>query len=322
VTAASGDVVASNARAGSWRLALGLLVLANALWAGSYTAGKIALRALSPVELNAARFTLAGLILAPLMVRHRHALRLNRATILTLAQLTLLGFVVNKAFEYFGLALSTASDVALLISAESLFTALLSWILLRERVTHARVLALATGLAGVYLVVERGLIPNLGGPSDGARVAGDMLVIVSLLLEATYTVRGKHILGRVPPLLLVGTTLIAGLLFWIPAGAIAVARGGMPHITGDEWLAIGYMALIATVACYWLWFSALHLVDASLAAPTLFIQPLLGAAFAIWLLHDVLTWATVVGAALILGSLLLVTQSERSAILQAVKEAP
>ncbi len=317
----SGEVV-GGARANSRRLALGLLVLANTLWAGTYTAGKIALQALSPVELNALRFTLAAVILAPLVFRHRRELPLDRASLLTLAQLTLLGWVLNKTFEYFGLALSTASDVALLIATESIFTALLSWTVLRERVTRGGLLALVVGLAGVYLIVERGLAPNLGGPKSGGRVAGDLLVILSLLLEAGYTIRGKSTLTRLSPLLVVGATLIGSLLVWIPAGAVAVVQGGVPHLTGAEWLAVGYMALVATVAGYWLWFAALSRVDASVAAPTLFIQPLLGAALAIWLLHDVLTWATALGGVLILASLMLVVRGERVAALSAVVEVP
>src|SRR5258708_31523134 len=54
------------------------LALANTLWAGTYTAGKIALRELSPVELNALRFLLATLILAPALVRGRRRIPRDR----------------------------------------------------------------------------------------------------------------------------------------------------------------------------------------------------------------------------------------------------
>src|SRR5262249_26221756 len=160
-------------------------------------------------------------------------------------------------FEYFGLALSTASDVALLISTESLFTALLSWTVLRERVTRTGIAALVVGLAGVYLVVERGLVPNLGGGGAGAaRVLGGVLGIGAVVLEGGYTIRGKSMLGRVPALPLVSITLMGGLLVWLPAGAVAVAHSGLPRLTGGEWLAVLYMALVATVAGYWMWFYA------------------------------------------------------------------
>lgn len=305
--------IATSART-SRGAALGLLALGNTLWAGTYVAGKVALGQLSWVELNALRFSLATLLLAPVLLRGRHLIwreLANRRSLLALCRLVLFGFVLNKAFEYAGLALSSASDVALLIATESLFTALLSWTVLRERVSRLGLAALLVGLAGVYLVVERGIVPNLGGPGGAPRVVGDLLVVVALLFEAAYTVSGKASLDRLPPLLLTAISIAGGLVVWVPAGVVAVARGGWPHLTPLGLVAVIYMAVFATVIGYWMWFRALSALDASLAAPFLFIQPLLGAALAVWLLRDTLTWATVAGAGLILASLLLVVRGSR-----------
>jgi drug/metabolite transporter (DMT)-like permease len=288
------------------------LTLANICWAGTYAAGKIALGTLSPIELNALRFGLAALLLSPVLLRGWRSIPRDRATLGALGLAILLGWILNKTFEYTGLALSTASDVALLISTESLFTALLSWTLLRERVTRAGIAALIVGMAGAYLVVARGLLPDLGGQASLTRIAGDLLVVFSLLLEAGYTVRGKSALDRVPPLLFSAATLTGSLVVWLPAGALVVAHSGWPQISVAQWIALLYMAVFSTAAAYWLWFRGLRVLDASAAAPTLFIQPLLGAALAIWLLHDSLTWATAAGAGLIVLSLLLVARSERT----------
>ncbi|MGH2504128.1 MAG: DMT family transporter, partial [Ktedonobacterales bacterium] len=257
------------------------------------------------------RFTIASLVLAPALLRGWKRIPRDRNSLLTLALLTLMGFVLNKAFEYYGLALSTASDVALLIATESLFTAVLSWTALRERVALPGIAALCIGLVGVYLIVERGFAPSLDPGGGRARVIGDLLVIFSLLLESGYTILGKRTLTQTPPLLFVAATITGSLAVWLPAGAVSVARLGLPHMTLAGWLATLYMALIATVAGYWLWFRALAVVDASDAAPTLFIQPLLGAALGVWLLHDSVTLATWAGGALIFASLLLVARRER-----------
>jgi drug/metabolite transporter (DMT)-like permease len=294
------------------------LVLANALWAGTYTAGKVALGELSPVELNALRFTLAALLLSPVLVRNRRELASlirDRRALVTLALLILLGWVLNKTLEYVGLALSTAADVALLISTESLFTAVLSWTVLRERVTRAGALALVVGMFGAYLIVARGFAPNLGGSVAGAwRIVGDLLVILSLFVEAVYTIKGKTVLVRWPPLLFTALTITGSLVVWLPAGAVAVAHSGWPRLTPLGLLAVLYMALVATVVAYWLWFRGLSVIDGSAAAPLLFIQPLLGAALAVWLLRDALTWATLAGGALILASLMLVLRGSRTAV--------
>lgn len=304
----------------SRRAAFGALVLANVCWAGTYAIGKIALTEISPIELNVLRFFIAALLLAPVLIHYRRQIPRDRRTLFLLAQLTLLGFVLNKALEYIGLALSTASDVALLIATESIFTGLLSWAFLRERVTRSGVAALVIGLCGVYLIVERGLTPNLGN-GDTTRIVGDLLVVLSLLLEAAYTVRGKTTLTTLPPLLFTALTITGSLFFWAPAGVIAVAREGLPHLSAGGWLSVVYLAAITTVLSYWLWFRGLSVVDASAAAPILFIQPLLGAALAIVILHDALTLATIAGAVCIIASLLLVLRSGRRGQLAALDES-
>lgn len=287
-----------------------MLVFGNALWAGTYVAGKTALDSLSFVQLNALRFAIAALLLAPVLWSGRAILRRelgDPASRRALARLVLLGFVLNKAFEYAGLAMSTAVDVALLIATESLFTALFSWVTLGEQATRARLAALALGMTGAYLVVAQGLLPDLSGPLGAARIGGDLLVIVALVCEAAYTVGGKATLDRIPPLLLVSISVWGCLLVWLPAAALGVAVSGVPAVPAMAWASIAYMAAFATVAAYWAWFRSLTALDASTAAPFLFIQPLLGAALGVVLLGETVTWATVAGAVLILASLSLIT---------------
>jgi drug/metabolite transporter (DMT)-like permease len=292
-------------RAGAWAM----LIIGNAIFAGSYAAGKIALRDLSPIMLNALRFSIASLFLVPIVIAGRRRLRFPLRMLPRFAMLVLMGFVVNKFFEYVGLNLTTASDTALLISTESIFTALLSWLILRERFSRATVLALAVGFAGVYLIIEQGFVPHLDGSgSTSLRILGDLLVILSLVFESGYTVAGKSLLDRYPPLLITASSILGSLIFWLPAGGEEVIRLGWPHLPLAGWLSVLYMAIAVTVVGYFLWFQALTQVDASSAAPFLFIQPLLGAVIAILLLGEQLTWATIAGGALILISVYIVSR--------------
>jgi len=98
------------------------------LWASSYVAAKFVLRELSVTMMLAFRLGIAALLLLPWLVGEAQDLQLTRKDVWRLGVLVLIGFVVNKLLEFGGLALTTASDVALLISGESLFTAALSWL--------------------------------------------------------------------------------------------------------------------------------------------------------------------------------------------------
>jgi drug/metabolite transporter (DMT)-like permease len=297
------------------------LIVANLLWAGTYVAGKDALRALSPIELNGLRFGIAGLLLLPLLVFGRGRMRIGRRDLPRLALLCLLGFVLNKAAEYTGLSLTTASDNALLIASESIFTALFAWMLLREPLRRQSATGLLVGAFGVYVVIMQGLNPpHLAG---GARLAGDLLVLLALVFESLYTVVGKASLARYPGLLITAASITGSMAVWLPASAVNIAHSGLPHMTATTWISVIYMAVFPTVLAYLGWMVALKHVDAANAATTLFIQPLVGTGLAIILLGEHPSWGTLGGGLCIIGGVWLAGRAEsRRAVELAVAAEP
>jgi len=295
----------SSRHIGSWLL----LILANILWASSYSAAKFVLRDTSVIMMNSLRMILSALILLPILIAGRKQMHLTRHDLPQLALLALIGFVINKMLEFGGLSLTTASDVALLISGESIFTAAFSWLLLRERVRPLTVCALVAGFAGVYLIIERSLLPTL--PSGGGvwRMAGDLLVVLALAFEALYTVRGKALLIKHSPLLITAAAIVGSTVFWIPLAGWNILVQGWHPLSLAAWLGIGWLAIGVTVIAYLSWFQGLTTIDGSVAASTLFIQPLLGTLLAVILLHDQLTPLTLVGGALIIVSVYLISLS-------------
>src|SRR5579884_2457198 len=283
------------------RLSWSLLILANVLWACSYVAAKVALRDVSVNLMLALRMGMAALVLLPLLIARRGELNLTRRDLPQLALLALVGFVINKLLEYGGLALTTASDVALLITSESIYTAALSWLLLRERFRPLTGAALLLGFAGVYLIIERSLIPNLPVGGGAWRVVGDLLVVLALIFEALYTVRGKALLVKHSPLLVTAAAIVGSMVFWLPLGSWEVLHSGWPTISLPGWLAIGWMAIMSTAIAYLLWFQGLAKVEGSAAASALFIQPLLG---------DQLTPTTIIGGILIIVSVYAISRQE------------
>jgi drug/metabolite transporter (DMT)-like permease len=276
-----------------------LLILANVLWATSYVAAKFVLQELSVTMMLALRLGLSAFILLPFLIIKRNELRLTREDLLQLALLALVGFIVNKLLEFGGLALSTASDVALLITSESLFTSAMSWLILREPFKRSALISLLVGFFGVYLVVGQGLIPTLSTSGGIGRLVGNFMVVLALLSEAFYTVRGKSLLTKHSPLLVTAAAIVGSMFFWGPAAGWEVLHSGWPHLILVSWVCIGWLALMTTVVAYLAWFYGLSRVEGSLAASTLFIQPLLGTLLAVFLLHESLTLYTVGGGLLI-----------------------
>lgn len=290
------------------RRAMLVLIAANLLWAGTYVAGKDALRALSPVELNGLRFGIAGLLLLPVLAFGRGRMRIRRRDLPRLALLCLLGFVLNKAAEYTGLSLTTASDNALLIASEGIFTAIFGWVLLREPLRRHSAAGLLVGALGVYVVIVQGFgVPHLGG---GTRLAGDLLVVLALVFESLYTVLGKASLSRYPGVLITAACITGSMAVWLPASAINIAHSGLPHMTAATWVSVIYMAVFPTVLAYLGWMVALKHVDAASAATTLFLQPLAGTGLAVLLLAERPSWGTLGGGLCIIAGVWLASRAE------------
>lgn len=300
----SRDSQPSSRNTSSWLL----LIMANALWAASYVAAKFALTDTSLIIMLALRMGISALVLLPFLITMRKNLNLSRQLIPQLLLLALIGFVLNKLLEYGGLALTTASDVALLITSESIFTAALSWLLLRERFKPLTGFALLLGFVGVYLIVERSLIPNIPAGGGLMRILGDLLVILALLVEAYYTVRAKSMLVKHSPFLITTASIVISMFFWTPVAAWEILTTGWHPIGLVAWLSIAWLAIMSTVVAYLAWFKGLARIDGSAAASTLFIQPLLGTFLAIVILHDQLTPMTVVGGILIIVSVYLISR--------------
>jgi drug/metabolite transporter (DMT)-like permease len=285
-----------------------LLILANVLWASSYVAAKFALRDISVNMMNALRMIISALVLLPLLIALRKELNLTRRDLPQLALLAIVGIVFAKTLEFGGLALSTASDVALLIASESIFTAVLSWLMLRERFKPLTGFALLLGLLGVYLIVERSIVPNIPPGGGALRILGDLLVVLGLICESYYTVRGKALLVKHPPLLITSAAIVGSAIVWIPLAGGEILYSGWHPLSLTTWLAVGWLALMSTIVAYLAWFKGLEEVDGSAAASTLFVQPLLGTVLAILLLNDQLLLTTIIGGILIVTSVYLISR--------------
>ncbi len=293
------------------RRALLILAGANCLWAGSYVTGKAALTTWPFASVNMLRFTIAAAVLFPYLWRQRRFLPRGRGDQLRLAAMCGLGFIGNKAFEYWGLSLSNATDMALLIAAEALVTVLLSILFLGERIRRWETAGLLVGGLGVYLVVVGGL--RLPSGFGGGQALGNLLILLSLVLEAAFTVVGKTVVSRYPPFLVTAAIVTGSLVAWWPAGLAALAVRGWPPLTWGVVVGGLYLGLVTTVIGYWAWFYGLQRVMPGAMAPLLFIQPLVGTALAVLIRSERPGLATLVGGGLVLAGVSLVVSQRHPA---------
>jgi drug/metabolite transporter (DMT)-like permease len=282
---------------------LSILFLLAAIWGASYLFIRIAAPVLGPAVLIDARVLMAGgvLLLYAAAIRHRPGFRSRWKRYLILG-------AVNAAIPFTLIATSelylTASLAAILNATTPLFTAVVAALWLKDQLTIPKIAGIAIGLAGVAVLVGWSPLP----------LTGKVLLAVglSLLAALCYGIGGVYATrafrGTPSLTLAIGQQLAAGLLL-IP---FAAAQAPVARLSLAAGLALGALALLSTSVAYLLYFHLIAAVGPTKTLSVTFLIPVFGLLWGALFLGEPVGAGTLIGMAIILASITLVTGVRRA----------
>ncbi|ELY6223749.1 EamA family transporter [Cronobacter muytjensii] len=283
-------------RAGSGYAEVMLLGVA-VVWGTSYGMARQALFFYPVAGFLFIRFMLTFLILLPALKNHW-----REATAAGLAP----GSVLLAIFlcETFGVAQTSASNAAFLISLCVVLTPFVEWRVFRTRPETRAFIAAGVSLCGALLLT--------GGTLTGLGV-GDALLLGAALLRAVMVCLTKTLTQRhdVPALAL--TAVQTGV---VAAGALAVLLGtyhtlpALP-ISPGFWIATLYLVLFCTIFAFFAQNYAVQRTTPTRASLLMGTEPLFGALFAMLWLGESLTPEAWLGGLFIVGASLWATRPRR-----------
>ena len=287
-----------------------VLILANAIYGTSYVATRIVLHDVGPATLAVARLAIGAMVIVPLAwARRARRDRLSRADRWSVFWMGVLGFAAAFGFANWGIERSTATNAALLITVEPISLILLSPVFLGERLTRREWIGALLTLTGAVLVVLNGL------PGLSVRIAphwrGDILLVLSGLSYAAYSLFGRDVLARHAALPVTAWSILWGLAAMVPFAALEWLDGHRPVWSPSAIWGTLYLALAVTALGYLVWNYALERVEAPRLALFVNVQPVVGALLGVWWLREPLTVFTVVGGLLVLLGLHLAIRAGR-----------
>ncbi|MFT5720316.1 MAG: drug/metabolite transporter (DMT)-like permease [Motiliproteus sp.] len=192
-------------------------LLAAAIWSGHNPVSALGIRAgLAATDLAALRILVASLLFLPYLLARRR----NLLGSLTLPQALLLACCAGAPFSLIqiaGLHFAPMSHAAAIsLGAVPLFATLLGLLFLGSRLTPRRLVAVASLLAGILLIVEA----KTG--RDSQAWLGDLCFAVAAFLWALYAFLGHR--WRVPPLLGVALSSLLSLPYLLVYGLLLEPR--------------------------------------------------------------------------------------------------
>ena len=248
-----------------------LLVFIALAWAGSFVVVKAITTEIDPIFLGFLRFSVATPFMLLVLFLQKKKLIWDRNLIPWIAALGLTGVTLLYIFQFLGISLTTAATAGVLINTNVIFIALLSVLILKEKLTHKTISGILLSFIGAIIVVWSRSTDTSIVFSD-IFIIGSILVILSAFCWAVYSIIGKKLVTNYDLVEITTTAFLWGTVFYLPIIPYIVTAG--TAISPLGWGAVLYLALICSVFGYLGWYYALKHVPASKAAAYLNLIPL------------------------------------------------
>jgi drug/metabolite transporter (DMT)-like permease len=196
-----------------------------------------------------------------------------------------------------------ASEAVVIAYTMPVWTALLAWPLLGERMTWMRVLALVMAFGGIAV-----LTGSNGFAASLAKLPGILLALVGAIGFALGTIFLKRFPIRLPAATSAAWQIGAGCL---PVALIGLAfeHPSFATLSTTGWACLVYMIFIQFCLAYLCWFAALERLPASVAAIGTMAVPVIGVIVSAIALHEPLGPGQIAALVLTLAGVALATRS-------------
>jgi drug/metabolite transporter (DMT)-like permease len=290
--------------------ATALLFVVPALWSSNYLIARLADGVIPPHALAFWRWALAFALLLPfvgagLLAKRQAALREWRHLLV----LGALGMWICGAWVYIGAHTTSAANIGLIYAAAPVAIAIVSAVVLHERLAAVQWLAMASALAGVVFVIARG---DLGNLLALRFVPGDGWIVATTTAWTAYSVLLKRWPSALGPGERLAAIILGGLVILGPFTVWEAMHAPELPFTPRALLLVILAAVLPGVLSYGAYSLLQREIGAARTAPMLYLSPVYAAFGAWWVLGEPPRWYHGVGAALILPGIWLVTRTARA----------
>lgn len=300
-----------------------LLVLMVLIWGANFSVIKWAFVEIPPQPFNALRLVIASAVfLAAIRWARRRAQTgdpvssivhtPNPLTRRDRRDLIWLGLVGHLGYQFFfvgGVALSTASNAALIVGTTPTVLAVVSALLGRERISGFHWAGALLAVTGIAFVV------GPGASFGGATWRGDLMVMGSVACWTTFTLGSARLIERHSPLYVTGMTMVYGGIPYVALALPAILRVDWTAVSLGAHVALVLSALLALNLAYVIWYTGVQRLGPARTSIYSNGVPIVAMFVAAMWLGESLTWMKIAGASAVLGGVAL-TRVGRRLLLQ------
>jgi drug/metabolite transporter (DMT)-like permease len=275
---------------------------------GSYVALSKVLVVVFPIFLLAwLRFGIAAVAMAGWIRRAPTEAPLTKRDRRLLFLESFFGNFLFSVCMLFGVSLSTALAAGVIMAAIPAVVALLSWLVLRERITGRVAASIACAVGGIALVS----FTRHDGAAGGGSLWGNLLLLGAVTCEASYVVIGKKLTGTISPKRISALINLWGLALVTPFGLWQALSFDFSAVQAGSWWLLLFYSIAASMITVWLWMTGLKHVPAASAGVFTVLLPVSAAAVGVLFLGERFSGMQAAAFALALAGVVLATWPQR-----------
>jgi drug/metabolite transporter (DMT)-like permease len=282
-----------------------LMLVVTFFWAIGHPLGALIVKHLHPFQLGGANLVIGFIcVFAFLLFSGKLSLvkSMKRGDILYSLLLGVFGFFIYNICTFSALARIPASMNAVLVATNVLFITVIAALVLKEKLSLAKVLFIFIAAGGAVLVIF-----NQGFRLTGTfRPEGSLFSLAGALSFAVYTVLGKRILERNDPLMVTTLSLFSGAVLLVLLTTFTTGFSQFMTLDGQTWLYTIIVGVGMIGIAYPLWFWTLKKVKASHIAIFIYLTPVFATLLSYFILNETFSPLFYLGTVLILGGIILI----------------
>lgn len=263
-----------------------------------------------PISMAFSRWFFVGiLVIGSLIILRRFEWRTVLREYRQILFLASLGMGLCGGPVYLAGELTTATNIGLIYSAAPLLIALLAFVGFRETLTKRQGLGLALGLIGVVMILSQAEMARL---FDLRFNTGDLWIVLATISFSVYSLGLKYLKTGLSQIQRFGVMALGGALWHVPFMMREIAiRGPWPDLSAQIFGALFVLIFFASIGAYLTYGYIVSRLGATIAGTTLYLSPVYAAILAVIFLDETIMDYHVIGGALILPGLLLVSQKRK-----------
>lgn len=275
------------------------LLLSHLIWGANFVVAKVTLAEFPPMSLAFLRFSLACLFLAPFVWVQIKKTKINIADVPKLVAVGILIITLNIAFFFEGISKTSAINASVLSLSTPMFSVLVGWIFLKEKVNFVNLTGILLGLLGALVII--GIPQLLSGNYSPEFLTGNILLILASLSFVAGATLSQSLLKKYSTLTVTAVAFLVGALtFLIPAlKEYLLNPVWTKSVTFIGAMGLTYMTLLSSISAYFLFEWGLSKTDIVKADLFQYIEPFIAAALALSLLGEKVSLSFLIGAAAI-----------------------